>query len=571
MSLLSGDVIGGGLIAWASGAGTPSDLYTAATATKGRCYLVELYPYQRGATTGARLFVRGIGTPESLIAYSSPLAANTGIAEFDFSDARYVSPHASASKPDTYFDPRVSQPIRLSRSLPLAPEGSRRVALEIGGIELLNPDGELDTVLDQYAIDGRKIVVKFGEATWNYQQFTAIYTGRAVSWKRDFETIEITARDEAYRFNVPLQSSLYSGAGGVNGTAQIQGKPLPVCFGQCTNITPVQIDPTNLVYQFHTRTVQSVDAVYDRGAALTGPDADYANYALLTAAVITAGHYVTCKALGLIRLASTPSGLVTADVKGDASGSYISTTFAIAKRILTDFAGVATSELDVPSFDTMTTNLAGAIGWYRSTEAITIEQALNEIVGHCSGWWGGLQSGLISVGRVEAPNSGQVAADWQDYDAKDAKIIDAPPGTFPPRWRQRVAYAKNWTLQRGEDLAASVTATRRQLLAEPYSVVSSISASAQSDYLLAQDPPVLETLYVSSADAQTEADRLISMFGVQRQTVDIVQGTDGHLINVGQTVQLTYPRINQSATWLARVVAQEIDAAKRTITSTLWG
>lgn len=569
MSLLSGDVIGGGLIAWSAGAGASSDLVIAATADKDRCYLVELYPFQRGATTGARLFVRGIGTSDALIAYSSPLSPTAGIAEFDFSDLRYTSPHSSSGKPDTYFDARVSQPIRLSRSLPLAPEGSRRVVLEIGGIELLNTDGELDSVIDQYAIDGRKIVVKFGKRTWEYEQFTAVYTGRAVSWTRDFEKIEITARDEAYRFNVPLQASLYSGAGGVNGTAQLQGKPLPTCFGQCSNITPVLIDPTNLVYQFHSRAAQSVDAVYDRGAALT-PTADYGSYGALTAAVLSAGQFATCKALGLFRLASTPSGLITADVKGDAQGSYVSTTFAIAKRILTDFAVLTAAEIDA-SFDSMAASLTGTIGWFQSTEAITIEQVLNEIVGHCSAWWGGTQSGMIAAGRVDVPNSGQIAADWQEYDIRDAKITEAPPGTFPPRYRQRVAYARNWTVQRGEDLAAAVTATRRQFLAEPYSVVSSTSATAQSDFLLAQDPPVLQSLYVNSADAQTEADRLIAMFGTQRQTVDIVQGTDGHLISVGQTAQLTYPRINRSAPWLARVIAQEIDAAKRTITSTLWG
>lgn len=575
-----GDVPGNSLIGWQSGAGTPSDFYAACYATSGQCYLLELYPYKRGTTAGTLLYVNPIGT--KLIGYSATAVVNpnVGIVEVDYSDAGYTSPNLG-QKQNIWFEGRASQPLHMQRTLPVTPEGSRRVLLAIVGIEIINSDGAMDSLLREYAIDGRQVMVKFGlknsqaayagSAETQYQTFTTIYSGRAAEWKGTLDKVDITARDEAYRLAVPLQSSLYGGTGGADGSAALTGKPKPLTFGKCLNITPTLIDSSALVYQFHSRASQAVDAVYDRGAALTGPDADYANYAALTGATVTGGHYVTCLALGLIRVGSTPSGLLTADVRGDAQGGYPNDTFSIVKRILTDFAGLVDGvDIDSAGFSYMINTVTGEMGWYQDTNSILIEDAISQIAGHCSAWWGGLPNGAISVGRVESPDANAIAADLKFYDVIDAQIIEPQQNTFPPRFRQRVSYAKNWTVQ-GTDIAGSVTAARRQTLAQPYSVASSLNGNTQADFALAQDPPVLETLFTSQADAANEAARLINMLSGLTTSVQITQGPDGHFLRVGSTVQLTNQRINGGSPWLARVIGQDVDVQNRRVVTTLWG
>ncbi|MGH2173878.1 hypothetical protein ACQ1Z4_14290, partial [Enterococcus faecalis] len=87
-------------------------------------------------------------------------------------------------------------------------------------------------------------------------------------------------------------------------------------FGSPQNISPVLLVPASLIYQAHDGAMQSIDAVYDRGAPLTGAG-DVADYAALAAASVSSGQFKTCLALGLFKLGSAAAGTVTADVKGD--------------------------------------------------------------------------------------------------------------------------------------------------------------------------------------------------------------------------------------------------------------
>lgn len=505
------------------------------------CYLVEISPKERGGS----------------------------VATFNYSDVGYTSPPIGTNT-NIHFEARARQPLRLNRTLPVAPELGRRVATEIAGIELNNEDGGLDDLVLDYAIDGRRIRVLVGETDDQYDNFVPIFAGRGVDWFGDLRTVTINARDEAHRLDIPFQADLYEGTGGIEGTEELKGKCRPVTFGQCPNVLLELIDPTNLVYQFHHRQAQSVDAVYDRGAALT-PTADQANYADLIATVLSAGQYATCLALGLVRLETTPTGLVTADVKGDASGSYIDTTFPIAQRILTDYAGISTAEIETLAFAAMGAEVTGVIGWHQGLDSITCEQAMSEIVGHCAAWWGGTPTGPFTVGRVEEPDPAEVSLSLGMIDILDAEIIPAPPGAFPPRFRQRVAYNNNWTVQRGEDLAASVSAARRLQLAEPHSIATAEDLTTQDDFALAQDPDPLQSLFVNSADAEAEAQRLIDLLSVPRTTVLVPLKDGGYDAPLGATVDLTTPRINDGLIWYARVIGHEVDAGDNRVNLILWG
>jgi hypothetical protein len=451
------------------------------------------------------------------------------------------------------------------------PEGDRRVTIELGNFEISNGDGELDAVVRGYSVDGRRIRVLLGLQADRYDRFTPIFTGRMVQWANDLKDVGVVARDETYRLDRTMQADLYGGTGGYDGGADLAGKPRPLTFGRALNVTPAPIDAANLVFQFHSRQAQAVDAVYDRGAALAAT-ADYASFAALTAATLTTGQFATCLALGLIRLGSTASGLVTADVKGDAAGSYVDTTALIARRIMQDFGLVGDSEIDLASVSDFGTAFPGTIGWYQPPATVKLSDALNQIVGHCGGWWGALPSGQFQFGFLSLPSADRYVLDIDAADmVADLVFLQPLAGTFPPRFRQRVGYQQLFTTQSDQDLAGSVTAARRQYLSQDFRVASVIDASVQSDYLLATDPAPLQSLFYSQADAAALAASLLALYKVARQTVRVILDLKGLGARLGASVLVTHPRLNGGEPIPMLVMDITIRADDRLVELVLWG
>lgn len=535
-----------------------------------RVYLVELFPYLAG-NNGAD--------------WTAPVAAwanaslpdgeegQTGITQLSFSDRGYTTTPSDAVT-NTFYDGRADVPLVVERVLPISPDAERRASVQFGAVELINSDGYLDSMLQLYAIDGRRVRVLGGLDSYAYADFGTIFDGVATGWEADLERVRISVRDTSYRLDLPLQQSLYAGTGGLEGTSDVQGKPKPLCFGKCLNITPILIDPTNWIYQFHSRQAQAVPAVYSRGAAITASGADYPSYAALAAATITAGQYATCLAQGLIRINfNTGAGVVTADVLGDAntgSGGYIFSAALIAKRMLNDFGGFADTSLRGVSFDQLH-NLQGAvIGWYSGSNAVTTAQALSEALGSIAGYWLAERDGRIAVGRLDAPDASNPSLELDATDIIEVARIPLPPTLYPPNYRRRVVYQRNWTVQRGEDLAGSVTADRRNFLTQETRLSTAIDASVQIKYLQATDPDPLPSLFDNQSDAAAEAARLLALYKVERQLLSIRIKTTGHILDQGANVIISWPRfaINRKA---FRVVGIREECDKGDVILTLWG
>lgn len=532
-----------------------------------RVYLVELFPYLAG-NNGAD--------------WTAPVAAwanaslpdgeegQTGITQLSFSDRGYTTKPSDALA-NIFYDGRADVPLVVERSIPISPDTERRASVQFGAVELINSDGYLDTMLQLYAIDGRRVRVLGGLASYAYADFGTIFDGVATGWEADLERVRISLRDSSYRLDLPLQQSLYAGTGGLEGTSDVQGKPKPLCFGKCLNITPILIDPANWVYQFHSRQAQAVLAVYSRGAAVTASGADYPTYAALASATITAGQYATCLAQGLIRINfNTGAGVVTADVQGDAVGGYVSSAAKIAKRMLNDFGGFADTNLRTVSFDQLH-NLQGAvIGWYSGSEAITTAEAVSQILASVSGYWLAERDGRIAVGRLDAPDASNPSLELDATDMIEVTRLPLPDALYPPNYRRRTVYQRNWTLQRGEDLAGSVTADRRNFLTQGTRLSTAIDASVQTKYLQTTDPEPLPSFFDSAVDAASEAARLLTLYKVERQLLSVRVKTLGHVLDLGANVIASWPRFG-IARKAFRVTGIREECDKGDIILTLWG
>jgi hypothetical protein len=289
------------------------------------------------------------------------------------------------------------------------------------------------------------------------------------------------------------------------------------------NVTPAQINATNLVYQVHDGAVNAIPAVYDFGYALptpgtVGPDADYASYAALIAATISNGHYATCKALGLFRLGSTPAGAVTCDVQGDSGGTggYVTDTASIVRRIIAVSAPLV-DLVDEGSFLALTAAQGAVVGYYIGLdENKSVRQAADDL--------------LAASGRAGA-SAAMACSRSSALSRRPERRSTATRPTISWTARSSGSSCRLRTTRRRSASASPIRASGRcrpmSRLAcripasnrsrREFSVAShsntTLAATIAAAHLLAQDPDPITGYFSTSADAVAEADRLLTLKG----------------------------------------------------------
>lgn len=527
-------------------------------------YLVEINAYKGGENRSGGLWTMGEGP---MAAVQGGVGTTAGEVTLRYADRHWIGAPTDADEPNTYFEGRVTAPLLIDRAMPLVPEQERRSQRQFGSIEIANGDGELDSIVRSYALDARQVRVLFGPYMAAWASFVVVADVLGTGWEADELTVRIGLRDRGYSLDTPLQESLYAGSGGAEGTSDNEGKPIPLCYGRVRNITPTLIDPVNLIYQVHDGAISAVDDVFDRGAALTDSTNNVATYAALVSQAVSAGEFATARAVGLFKLGATPDGLVTADVRGDATPDYSNTLDVIALRLLRDVAGVPNQFINASTFAGAAA-IAGEMGVYvSSSETPSTAQVLSALLASVGGWWGAARDGRIRAGRLTRPELRTPAVSLDQW-----SILDLRPEETPvPRWRQRVAYQRNWTPQRGEDLAGSVTAARRQFLTEPLRAVTAADGVTRVRHLQALDPDPLPSLYESSADAQTLADHLLALFGPDRMIINVEVKRLGYLLDLNSFVRVTWPRLGLSNGRMFAVIGIREDATTDSTIIRLWG
>lgn len=461
------------------------------------------------------------------------------------------------------------QPLSFTRSL-LGSDIIGNFSSGTGELKLSNIDGEYDTLIQGYAIDGRPIVVKAGREGDDYDDFYTIFDGTASDWVVKEDAVIIKLVDNGYLLDVTIQPTLYAGTGSIEGTADLKGKRKPRAFGYVKNISPPLVIPSSLLYQVNDGSVSAITAVYDRGVALSF-GADYATNALLTAASVSAGNYSTCIAEGMFRVGSTPSGTITADVSGDnRDSSFVTTSADIVRRILQSSSIADPDGLYLPSFTQVNTLQPADIGYYVGPDDTnTIADAIANIMGGIGGWGGFRRNGKFALGVFLTPVGGITSHRFDRSDVFSIGREALPSALTPPPYRFRCAYQHNWTVQ--NDVAASVGATRASFLAQADRYSDSIDNGIRVDHPFAHDRDPIASYFNLEADAQTESDRLLALYSIGAGLYRFTVGVEPFAFDVGDIVTLTYPRWDLSSGRDLRVVEMTEDAANNTIELVAYG
>lgn len=508
---------------------------------------------------------------------------------FRFSDRGFVS-DITDTPAVTQWIPRLGQQpngaeLVTQRTVSIAPE-SYADGDQSGIALLLNGDGGLDDPINNNAVDARRVRILVGPPTGKYSDFTPVFDGVSTQWYQSSATqVRLDYADNSYLLDVPIQTNSYGGTGTYDGTTNLKGYLKPLLYGEQLNITPVSLDPSNLIYQVHDGTIASVFNVYDKGVGLTY-QADTTN---LYAGSTTSGSYRTDISRGLFQLGAQPAGQVTADVQGDADsalGGYVNTIGMIIVRGLLQRTRLDRTYLQLTSFASFDFDVPGIAGCYipasqsnpnSSTASYTGRQFLDDRVRGVGGYWFFLRNRQLKVQVLKDPSiteSGLNITASMCVDVSGApgvQEMQMPTTLYPPTYSRRVNCQENNTVQTGTDVAGAVTPARLQFLLDQWRIAANTNTAIQIQYLRARNPDPINSDLQNTADAQVVADRLQALHGATRQMFQVVLKSIGLTIEMGQVVKLTYPRYGLSGGRSFRAFPISEDYMARTVTLVLWG
>jgi hypothetical protein len=143
---------------------------------------------------------------------------------------------------------RVYDPIVSSDSINLVERMSvdGQPSMSFGDVELINLDGSIDSWLRDIWVN-KNITILIGDVRWLREDFVTIFNGTIEDIdSRSAGTLNIKVRDKLQRLNTPISEAR------LGGVSANKNELIPLCFGECFNVTPLLSNPATLEYRVHT-------------------------------------------------------------------------------------------------------------------------------------------------------------------------------------------------------------------------------------------------------------------------------------------------------------------------------
>jgi hypothetical protein len=388
-----------------------------------------------------------------------------------------------------------------------------RATLGFGDIQLDNTNGVRDTLLT-YIWANKAVTVYLGDASWSRADFYPIFTGFVSDIEsRDRNTLNLILVDRLQYLNTAVSIAL------VGGTGSQKDQLKPLCFGECFNVTPVVVDSPNLIYQVHNGEIERVIEVRDNGAKLTGVTTDLAN--------------------GRFTLTASPFGQITASVQGGKYGSpasYSSKVATVIQNLLLYYGRTLTlSDIDSASFAAYNTQ---DVGVYLNNR----ENLLDLCQRLANGCGLSLTVGVDGKFKLVRVLVDQVSGETHSVTPSDMyERTLAISQKVPVQGSVKLSYCKNWTPQT-TGLAGALKPDVSAIFAKENYLTASSDATVLSRYNQTEEPPTKDTLLVTTAQATTEATRLLNIYKTPRYVYTATYYSHLLFCELGDQVLLTYPR-----------------------------
>ena len=489
--------------------------------------------------------------------------AITGIRSLYFSDVGFTTTPAE-SPANVYWDRRIEVPITVTQSLFAGSAAAGRSEISFGQVTLANQDGALDA-LGGYDWDGRLVEVRYTAIERPaLADFAVVFSGTAERITLG-DDISIEVRDLQLLLDEPYQSARFLGTGGVEGPDDFSDRRKPRLMGVARQFTPILLSQASLVWCYSDGPVGGPLVVLDAGVAITF-SANFTTYAALVAAAISGGTYATCNELGLVRLGSPPTGVLTLDADGVMPVATVLKRYAdIAVHVIGASTTLTASDFAAGTVAALNTTCPQTLGhWYDGAGEMTVRGMLDGLAQSVGAFYGFDDARQIVLGRLDAP------AASPDFSFTERDLIELRPLPVERRLKtQIVRFGRRHRPLQDQEIAGSVTGTARQALIEEWRQRRDTSATVAAASLLAREETADTALDVRGA-ATVEAARRLTLYGARRMALSVVVALVAGL-RPGATVQITDPRFGLSGGRRFRVMRVERSAADQEISMELWG
>lgn len=536
-------------------------------------YAVEITAYQPG--TGTVAVSEGHGTMPHGALTELPVVTSTST-QILASDVGYRTAPTDSGGPVPY-PPLVADAFSISRALNLDPTSST-VAAAWGSVNLSDHNSRFDAMVATWNNDGQAARVLYGTKTLDtarglfldpaYSTLLPVFSGVSTAWFLSDTQLQIPLRDATYWLERPIQTTLYLGTGAYEGTTAMAGTPKPKMRGTVLNVSPVLIDPTNLIYQYNDGP-GSVGTLYEGGANTYGYAGDTTN---LYSGSTPAGQFRTDNSRGLIQLGSSPTGQITVDATGAFPINGSQTLMVnIAYYLLIEDAALPAAYVNHSSFSALASAYPYAGGIYfdpaQQDDGVSAVDSVLSAIG--AKLWPA-RNGVLQVMMLRALSATATAADTYSPVNTVSVVPKALPSVInPPPYRMRIGYQHNYTVQTS-GLLASTSAARKVFIGASDRYAAASSNTILLSYARPNDVNPIGGYLSVEADAQQVANDLIALWGTRRRLYDVtVPLSVGIARDLGDVVNLAWPIDDLAGGKLGQVVGDAFLSTDATITLTV--
>lgn len=430
-----------------------------------------------------------------------------------------------------------------------------------GTIDVNNLGGLYDFWLD-YVWKNKRIQIFLGDPRWARDDFVLIFTGLVddvTSSERDkvslslYNKLEVlntsisektltslypTTEDELVIGVTPQIAYTSTNAQKPVGAVQNRDRVLPLCFGECFNVTPLKISSalsggaTNVeTFMVHDGPIEAILEVRDNGVPLSS------------------SAYSVNLSTGTFTLNNAAYGSITCDVQGaKVLGVFLSGVGQIIKHLVTTY-GSSTSpryeleEIDTDLLDTYDEYKVGVYIVDRENVFDVCQRIANSVGASLSQTYGG----LLVLGRVAIPGF-EVVVDGIVTDITERNtLFDGISISSRPvvKGAIKLSYAKNYTVQ-SEGVAGAVPSSNVDLYKKTSLYITQKDDVVITAYKQTGQPLEEQTLLISEAQAVEEAQRRLELFKVPRSVLQIQGRMEFTTLTPGMAVTVTNYRFGLS-------------------------
>lgn len=251
----------------------------------------------------------------------------------------------------------------------------------------------------------------------------------------------------------PVITGTFAGTGGIEGDAEIKGKPKSRAWGRLFNVS---VDSLMKAHNIHVisdpaHPLLAIDQAYDRGNAASAltlvewAGSIAATLAALIASVPPAGGAAIAPSIACLKWWHANPGKLTVDIRGTIGAGYTDKPVDIAVELL---KAVAAVNVDIASANAHRDARNYEFGWLVSDTSATAAAEVQALMSGISSWWALRSDGVIEFGVYAW------GAPVADFISAETEIIRR----HAPVAKVSLGYRRNQTVMARGDIAEAVFA-----------------------------------------------------------------------------------------------------------------